>query len=151
MITKELIDEVKVSQAVTVTAGAAGTTDINGATLDMSGFEGVLMVVRMGAITSGAVTSIKAQQDSASGMGSAADLADSAITIADDDDEKTFIIPVHKPRERYVRLVVDRGTQNAVVSSAEYIQYGAATLPVTQGSNVTVNTDIAISPAEGTA
>lgn len=150
MISKELIDDLKISQAITVTAGAAGTTDITGATLDMANFEGVLMVVTFGAIVTNAVTSIKAQQDSASGMGTAADLEGTAQTVADDDDEKTFYINIHKPRERYVRLYVDRATQNATVASATYYQYGARTTPVpSHGSNV--SGEAFVSPAEGTA
>jgi hypothetical protein len=145
----QLSKNTKISQAVTVTAGAAGTSAINGATLDMSGFEGVLIIVRMGAIVSGAVTSIKAQQDSASGMGTAADLLGTSQTIADTDDEKTYYIDIKNPRERYVRLVVSRGTQNATVSSAEYIQYGAKTLPTTHGSNVSGEAFVGV--AEGTA
>lgn len=144
-----LSKNVKISQAITVTAGAAGTDDINGATLDMQGFEGVLVVVTMGAITSGAATSIKMQQDSASGMGTAADLLGTAQTIADDDDEQTFYIDLYKPTERYVRLVVDRGTQNAVVASATYYQYGNHLGPVTHGTNV--SGELHASPAEGTA
>lgn len=140
---------VKISQAITVTAGAAGTSDINGTTLDMSGFDGVLMVVTFGAITGSAVTSIKAQQGAASTLSDAADLTGTAQTVADTDDEKTFYIDLYKPTERYVRLVVDRGTQNAVVASAEYIQYGAKVAPTTHGSNVSGETHI--SPAEGTA
>jgi len=140
---------VKISQAITVTAGAAGTSDINGTTLDMSGFDGVLMVVTFGAITGSAVTSIKAQQGAASNLSDAADLSGTAQTVADTDDEKTFYIDLYKPTERYVRLVVDRGTQNAVVASAEYIQYGAKVAPTTHGSNVSGETHI--SPAEGTA
>lgn len=150
MLTKELINESKVTQAVTPTAGAAGTTAINGATLDMAGFEGVLVIVTMGAITNGAVTSIKLQQGQASNLSDAADLAGTAQTIADTDDEKVFYVNLHKPAERYVRLVVSRGTANAVVASAEYVQYGARTLPVaSHGTNVAGEKHV--SPAEGTA
>lgn len=144
-----LSKNVKISTAVTPTAGAAGTTDIEGTTLDMQGFEGVLMVVRMGAITGSAVTSIKAQQGALSNMTDAADLTGTGQTIADDDDDQTFYIDLYKPLERYVRLYVDRATQNAVVSSAEYIQYGARELPTSHGSNV--SGELHVSPAEGTA
>lgn len=144
-----LSKEVKVSQAITPTNGAAGTSDINGATLDMSGFEGVLMIVTMGAITANAVTSIKAQQGAASDLSDAADLLGTAQTIADDDDEQVFYIDLYRPAERYVRVVVDRATQNAVVASAEYIQYGARKEPTTHGSGVSGETHV--SPAEGTA
>lgn len=141
--------EMKITQAITVTNGAAGTTDIAGVTLDMEGFEGVLMVITFGAITAGAVTSIKAQQGAASNLSDAADLEGTSQTIADTDDEKTFYIDLVRPRERYVRLYVDRGTQNAVVASATYYQYGARKQPTTHGSNVSGETHV--SPAEGTA
>lgn len=42
MSTKQLLKSTKVVQAITPTAGAAGATDIEGTTLDMSGFEGVV-------------------------------------------------------------------------------------------------------------
>lgn len=145
-----LSKNVKISQAVTVTAGAAGATAINGATLDMAGYDGVLMVVTFGAITTNAVTSIKAQQGAASNLSDAADLAGTAQTVADSADEQTFYIDVFRPAERYVRLVVSRATQNAVVASAEYIQYGGHKGPVaSHGSAVSGETHV--SPAEGTA
>lgn len=143
-----LSKKTKLSIAVTPTAGAAGTSDINGTTLDMAGFMGVLITVTMGAIVSGAVTSIKAQQGAASDMSDAADLEGSAQTIADTDDEKVFYIDVYRPTKRYVRLVVDRGTQNATLT-ATYQQYGPRKPPTTHGTNVSGETKY--SPAEGTA
>lgn len=120
----------KITVAVAPAAGVAATTDINGATLDMSDYEGVIAIVSFGAITAGAVTSIKAQRGEASDLADAADIAGSAQTIADSDDEKTFYIDIYRPKERYVRLVVDRGTLNAVVASAIYVQYGSRVRPV---------------------
>lgn len=139
----------KITQVITPTAGAAGTTDINGTTIDMQGFERVLFILTMGAIVSGAVTSIKAQQGAASDMSDAADLAGTKVTIADDDDEEVFYVEVDKPRERYVRLVVDRATQNATVAAAVAIQSGARKAPTSHGTGVSGETHV--SPAEGTA
>lgn len=145
-----LSKNVKITQAITPTNGAAGTTDINGVTLDMQGYDGVLMIFTMGAITGGAVTSIKAQQGAASNLSDAADLAGTGQTIADTDDEKVFYIDLYRPAKRYVRGVVDRGTQNAVVASATYIQYKGKKCPVAaHGTNV--SGELHISPAEGTA
>jgi len=146
----ELLKNVKVSQAITPTAGAAGATDIEGTTIDMQGFEGVLMIVTFGAITAGAVTAITAQQGSASDGSDCTNLAGTGQTVADDDDGQIFVIDLYKPTDRYVRLHVDRATQNAVVASAEYIQYGARVAPVTSAS-ATVNVESHVSPAEGTA
>lgn len=145
----ELGKNSKVTIAITSANGVAATSDINGVTLDMQGFESVLMIVTFGVITGSAATSIKVQQDSASGMGTAQDLLGTKQTIADDDDEKTFYVDLIKPQERYVRLVVLRATQNAVVASATYIQTRARKAPTSHGTNVSGETHI--SPIEGTA
>jgi hypothetical protein len=146
-----LSKNVLVSTAVTPTAGAAGTTDINGTTLDMSGFEGVLVLVRMGTITATAVTSIKMQQGAESDLSDAADLAGTGVTIAADDDDQIFMIDLYRPTDRYVRVVVDRGTANAVVASAEYIQYGPREKPTDNNVTDASTYELHVSPAEGTA
>ena len=143
-----LSKDVKATQAVTITAGAAGTTAINGAVLDMSGFEEVAVVVQFGAIVSGAVTSIKWQEGDASDLSDAADVAGTSQAVADDDDDTVFRINVIKPRSRYGRVVISRATQNATCS-AMYYQAGARTLPVTDAATVAGETHV--SPAEGTA
>ena len=139
----------KLTIAITPANGVAATSDINGVTLDMQGFEGVMVTIAFGVITSGAVTTIKMQQDSASGMGTAQDLLGTSQTITDTDDEKTFYIDLVKPEKQYVRLVVPRATQNAVIASATYLQYRARKAPTTHGTNVAGETHI--SPIEGTA
>lgn len=144
-----LYKNVKISTAITPAAGVAAQSAISGTILDMSGYEGVLVLVRMGAITSAAVTSIKMQQDTAVAMGAAADLLGTSQTIADDDDNEIFVIDLFRPQERYVRVYVTRGTQDAVIASAEYIQYGPKAAPVTQASGTSGETHV--SPIEGTA
>ena len=139
----------KISRAISTADGGAATTDIEGATLDMQGFEGVLMIVTFGAITGSAVTSIKAQQGAESDLSDAADLAGTGQTVADSDDNEVFYIDLYRPTERYVRVYVDRGTQNAVVAGATYVQYGAKKGPVTHGTYVSGETHAG--PAEGTA
>lgn len=132
-------------------AVAAGTTDIDPTAIDMDGFDSVAFIVQFGAITAGAVTSVKAQQSSDNGVGDAfSDLAGTAQTVADDDDNKAFIIDLFRPSERYVKPYVDRATQNAVVESIIAIQYCARNAPVTQPASIG-GYEIHNSPAEGTA
>jgi hypothetical protein len=143
-----LADETKLTIAITPTAGAAGATGINGATLDMAGWDGVLVVVPFGAIVTGAVTSIKAQQGAASDCSDCADLAGTGQTVADDSDDKSFYLDLRRPAERYVRVVVSRATQNATVGGATYIQYrGRAKPTAAHGTNVAGERHL--SPAEG--
>ncbi len=129
-----LIQQIKIVEAITEAQGAAGQTAINGAAVDMTDFENVLVVVTFGTIAAGAVTSVKVQRDTASSMATAADIEGSGQTVADDDDGKTFYADITRPGERYVRVVVGRATQNATVRSAFYVLYGARKMPTTQGA-----------------
>lgn len=145
MLTKEMIKEVKLSQGITTTAGAAGTSAINGASVDMANFEGVVATVSIGAIVSGAVTSLKWQESADNSTWT--DLAGTAQTIADTDDDTTRYTAIHKPSKRYLRLVISRATQNATIGAVTYAQYGGRTLPVTQ----TLTGESFVAPAAGTA
>lgn len=143
-----LSKQVKITKALDY---ASGTADRSGATLDMQGFEGVLMVVQFATIAAGAAVGIKAQQGAASNLSDAADLADTAITVADDDDNQIFVIDLYRPQERYVRVVVDNDATNASAQSAVYYQYGATDLPASNNVTDAVTTELHVSPAEGTA
>lgn len=141
------------SQETKITVGlayASGTADRNGATLDMQGWDGVMIIATIGTVAAGAVTSIKAQQGADSGLSDAADLAGTSVAIADDDDGEVKIIDVYQPRERYVRAVVDKDATNACAETVTYVQYRGRILPTAaHGSGVTVEAHL--SPAEGTA
>lgn len=138
-----------ISSAITPTAGAAGTSAINGSVIDTANAEGIMFLVRMGAIVSGAVTSLKVQQGDASNLSDAADIAGTSQTIGDTDDEEIFVVDIKKPTKRYVRLVVSRATQNATVASAEALVYGQRYNPVTQPAGT--NVESFGSPAAGAA
>lgn len=145
-----LSKNVKITQVITPTDGAAAQTAINSDSVDMSGFESVLFVVTTGAITATAVTSINAAQ-SADDI-TFADLLGTGQSIAVAEAEDIFYIDVVKPIDRYVRLEVARATADAVISSCIAYQYGtpsARKTPTTHGS--TVNGELHVSPAEGTA
>ncbi len=143
-----LSNEVKITTALDY---ASANADRDGATLDMSGWEGVLMIVKFAVIAPGAATKIKAQQDTDSAMGTAADLLGTGITVADDDDDQIFIIDLYKPLERYVRLVIDKDAANATAESAIYIQYGPRSKPVIQTVTDEVTYELHVSPCEGAA
>jgi hypothetical protein len=143
----QLSELCKIVPAITTTAGASGTSAITGATVDMLGYSGVMIVVAFGAITSGAVTSFKVQQDSDSAMGTAADLLGSGQTIVDTADDTLFVTDIFKPAKRYIRVVVSRATQAATVGAANYYLYGGRNRPSTQTATI----ERFVSPAEGTA
>lgn len=143
-------EDVKIVTAITTTNGAAGTTAINGAGCDTSGFDEGACVVTFGAIVSGAATSIKLQQSDDDGSSdSYGDVEGTSQTVADDADGEHFVIDFKRPTKRYVRVVVSRATQNATVGAANYYLSGAGNRPVTQPADV--NVERFTSAAEGTA
>lgn len=132
----------RVSDAV-----AAGTSDVNSTSVDMKGFDAVQFIVAFGAITGGAVTSCKLQGSSDNTNFS--DLEATAVTVADDDDNQLFALDLSHPRQRYIRCVVDRGTQNAVLDGIIAQQYLPGREPVTQPATTT--TEVNLNPSAGTA
>lgn len=143
-----LSKNVKVTSALDY---ASGSADRNGATLDMLGYEGVMIIIKFATIATGAVTNIKAQQGQASNLSDAADLAGSGQSVADDDDNQIFMIDIFRPQERYIRLVVDKDATNATAESAVYVQYSPHKLPVSNNVTDAVTTETHVSPSEGTA
>lgn len=135
----------RVSNAV-----AAGTTAIEGAVIDMQGFEGVEFLVAFGTITSSAVTSIKLQEGDAANLSDAADLAGTAVTVADTDDNKVFVVDCYRPTKRYIRCVVSRGTANAVLDGMSAVQYQPRLKPCTNDATTVGGTKTVVSPAAGT-
>lgn len=145
------LENMKTTQAIAPAAGVAGVTTLNGATIDMQDWDGVIVVVTFGAILATGVQSVKGQQGAAANMSDAADLLASGTTVADSDDEKVVVKVFRRIRERYFRVVVPRATANAVVASAEYIQFGKRRQPNSgQGTGVLAATDH-VAPAEGAA
>jgi hypothetical protein len=141
--------ENKMTPASTTTAGAAGTSTITGATLDLANFDQVTVVIPIGTIVSGAATSVKWQEGDASNLSDAADVVGTGQTIVDTADDTTIYINIVKPRKRYGRVVVSRATQNSTFGGITYIQSDPRSMPVTQGTNV--SGESWVSPALGTA
>ena len=130
-------------------AVAAGTSDQNSSSVNMSNFEGVRFTTAFGTITAGAATSVRVQQSADNSNWD--DLLGSDITVADDDDNQVVVIDIWRPIDRYVRVTVKRATQNAVIDGILAYQYGPLKLPTTHDSGTVQTTETHISPIEGTA
>lgn len=130
-------------------AVAAGTTEQISSAVDTAGFENCAFLAAFGAITSTAVTSVKAAQCDTSG-GTYADLTGTSITVADTDDNKFAVLEIIKPRERYLKCYVERGTANAVIDGVWAILFNGKSLPITIDSTC-IGVEVHRSVAEGTA
>lgn len=144
MLGPQLIDGVKIEQAI-ATAGA-GTSEINGAILDMAGYEGVLIVAKFG--TAAANNTIKVEQGDTSNLTDGADLAGSQVSVGASDE--IVAIDIYRPTDRYVRPIALRGT-STTLDWAVAFKYGAKKQPVDNSIAGTIASEKHASPAEGTA
>jgi hypothetical protein len=132
-------------------AVAAGQTTVTSSAVDMLGFDAVTAVYAFGSITTGAATSVKAQQSSDDGSADAySDIEGSSITVLDSYDNKLVLIEINNPQKRYVKFLVSRATQDSVVDGIFAIQTGAKLEPVTQPATVATS-EYHLAPDEGTA
>jgi hypothetical protein len=132
-------------------AYASGTADREGAIMDMANHEWIMAVVICAAVHNSATYSVKWQQDTDSAGGTMADLLGTGLTIAGSDDDQVFVTALIKPRERYVRLYVDKDASNACAESVVYILGGGRTLPRLANVTDEMTFEVHESPAEGTA
>ncbi len=143
MIDQLLSNGAAILQAAATTA--AGTTEVDGAEIDMSGFEGVLFVVKFG--TAAAGNTISLQQTNVSTTYSA-DVLGSLITPGSSDE--IVWVDFFKPTNRYCRVQVQRGT-SSTLDWAVAIRYGAHKGPVDNTTSGTIYGETLVSPIDGTA
>jgi len=130
-------------------AVAAGTSLVTSAAVDMANFEGCKFYVPIGTVVSGAATSVKLQ--GSDDNSTYADIEGSAVTVADDDDNKVVVIDIFRPRTRYLKALVVRATENATVDGIIAVRYGARVYPTTDDASTVITRELHQSPAAGTA
>lgn len=150
MLDQILNQRVKISRILN--AVAAGTSVQTSSAIDMQGFDGVLIVAGVGALTATQVTSLKAQQSSDDGStDSYGDLEGTLVgPLADGDGNKLLVLDIYKPEKRYLKALVNRATANAVIDFVIAIQYHRGDVPMTHASSVAFS-EAHVTPAEGTA
>jgi len=135
-----MIQNVKIVSCITPAAGAAGVSAITGSTIDFADAEGALIVLHMGPIVTGAVTSVKFMEGATTSP--TTDVTGTSVTIADDKDNEIIYLNMKRPGLRYGAIYVTRGTQNATIGSAIAYVYGQRSLPITQAATVTGETHL---------
>lgn len=108
----------QIAPAVAIAAVAVGTGDTqNGNTIDTQDAESIAFAVQFGAITAGAVTTLKVQAGSASDGSDMADVAGASVSVPVSASDKVVWAPeIHRPTKRYLRVCVTRATANAVIA-----------------------------------
>lgn len=125
---------------------SADNETLTGAGVDMLGFDSVAFIA--GALEGEALSfAIKAQQDSDSAFGTAADLLGTSTAFATTIPAKGLTtLEIHQPNERYVRPIVT--VPNASAATPTFcvaIQFNAKDMPQSNAG------ELHVSPVEGTA
>lgn len=116
---------------------AAGTTDVEPVTIDMSGFRSICIVAYLGDVTATATPHLKLKAADTNTAGTAiAGTSVLAAAGASDQDDKLLILDVKNVRQRYATPSLARLVANVAVNSIIAILYNGRNCPVTQGSDV---------------
>lgn len=134
----------------TCLAYATGAAVREGATLDMSGYDGVLAVMSVATAASSQTGDIHFQTSTASNFSGEANVKGTAIVTDENSDDEIFVIDLYKPLERYVRAVVTKDTTNSIAESVLYIQYKGAKAPPDNIVSDVCTYELHVSPVRGT-
>ncbi len=117
-------------------AVAAGTTNQTGSEIDMQGYDGVVFVADIGALTATQVTALEAQGSNTSGSEAAFTTPAVTAPMADADSNKVLVLDIFRPVTRYLKPTVLRGTANAVINCVIAILYNVDHAPITDDATV---------------
>jgi len=117
---------------------AAGSSDVEpSAGVDCAQFDGVLFVAAIGAMSSGAVLSLRAEASSDNGDQDAYSAISGAEYTVEESSANTVVyLDVAAPPARYVRCVVRRATANSALRTVVAQRYGAQHAPSTQEATI---------------
>lgn len=111
----------------------SANADRTSAVIDTLGYDGCAVVVDFAAIATNATTNIYLTHsnvaDDANTLNTAANVANSSQTVADDDDNQSFVIDFI-PSKRYYQLTVNKDATNATAESAIAYLYKGKAAPV---------------------
>jgi len=128
----------------------AATSDVTSGVIDMQGFDSVIFLLLLGDVTSGSVLTMTAKTNTANSTSSPTPVAVTGGVVgpitagASDNDNGVYAVEVMRPQARYVFVVVNRTTQNAVIDGIIAVQFNAKSLPVTQDATTVLQTALAL-------
>ena len=133
-----LLGRMKVVQSV---APVTSNTALTETEIDCTGFDRICHIVNVGAMTATGTFDYKVQEDSATGMSSAADVTGAALTqvLAASGGGKVYAIdlPVN-PAKPFQKAVAACGTANVTVGAIAVLYNGSGTFPKTAATQAII-------------
>ncbi|HEX4499849.1 MAG TPA: hypothetical protein VH187_01580 [Scandinavium sp.] len=117
-------------------AQTAGSTAVDGTSIDMTAYDGVMFVASVGALTATQVTTLQAKGSNDNTTFNPFTTNAQTLAMADADSNKLLVLDIFRPMTRFVRPTINRGTANAVINCVIAILYNADKLPSTDATSV---------------
>ncbi len=126
-----LLKNVKVTRVKN--AVAAGTAEVDSSIIDMTGFDGVMFAILLGAVVDAANLNAKAQSNALNQTGGMADISGAATGVtaltSAANGNTVVLLDVYRPPNEFVRAVLLPTTQNVAFDGVLAIQYKAHKKP----------------------
>ena len=133
-----LLGRTKIVQSV---APVTSNTALTETEIDCTGFDRVCHIINVGAMTATGTFDYKVQEDSATGMATAADVTGAALTqvLAATGASKVYAIdmPVN-PAKPFQKAVAACGTANVTVGAIAVLYEGSGTFPKTAATQAII-------------
>ena len=126
-----LLGRMKIVQSV---APVTSNTALTETEIDCTGFDRVCHIINVGAMTATGTFDYKVQEDSATGMATAADVTGAALTqvLAATGASKVYAIDIPvNPAKPFQKAVAACGTANVTVGAIAVLYEGSGTFPKT--------------------
>ena len=125
-----LLGRTKIVQSV---APVTSNTALTATEIDCTGFDRVCHIINVGAMTANGTFDYKVQEDSATGMANASDIAGAALTqVVEDGKLNVYAIDVPvNPAKPFQKAVAACGTANVTVGAIAVLYEGSGTFPKT--------------------
>ena len=133
-----LLGRTKIVQSV---APVTSNTALTETEIDCTGFDRVCHIINVGAMTATGTFDYKVQEDSATGMATAADVTGAALTqvLAATGASKVYAIdmPVN-PAKPFQKAVAACGTANVTIGAIAVLYEGSGTYPKTAATQAII-------------
>jgi hypothetical protein len=133
-----LLGYCKIVQSVAPVTSNTGLTETE---IDCTGFDRVCHIINVGAMTVGGTFDYKVQEDSATGMASAADVTGAKLTQvkAASGASKVYAIDIPvNPAKPFQQAVAACGTANVTVGAIAILYKGSGTYPKTAATEAII-------------
>lgn len=133
-----LLGRMKIVQSV---APVTSNTTLTATEIDCTGFDRVCHIINVGAMTANGTFDYKVQEDSATGMATAADITGAALTQvkAATGASKVYAIDIPvNPAKPFQKAVAACGTANVTVGAIAVLYEGSGTFPKTAATEAII-------------